>query len=581
MPIATAKSPPLGRARLTELYTAAQTCVPADRGQGLIRKWTGGCRPDAAVSDYRLAAMMADAVLLAADLMVSLPSPSGSTAFDRLARRRGAMSPADKVAVAALNAARFRLLSVDRGGSDHRLHARDAITGEQLRLDAEDVPPLDDGLAIFGRVIATDGKDGYLIGAVTPLDPAAVTVAVTHQAAGARGAAQNARWAEAVYGHVVRHGTLDIPGLNRPAADPDADDLFEDVDSELLALARAWAELDNAAPDVELLHATRQSATLQGVLDALAGAIRAGDAADAAMQAAFERVLAVQLKTVAARERGGSGGLSLRAIVATIDEAIARRGWPARARALFDRARPAGPGTANAGDASLDKLVQRIQALRAKTVAQGCTEAEAIAAAEKVAELLDRHDLSLSELEMKAQPCEGIGVQTSRRRMAPIDGCIPTVAAFCDCRVWVERLEGKGLRYIYFGLRGDVAAAQYLHEMVERAFDTETQRFRKTELYGAMAGDRRRASHSFQIGLADGISEKLNRLRRARDDAMQSASGRDLVPVKAALVDAEIDKLGLNLSRRAVGARKRVDADAFAAGQAAGERFELAPALGA
>jgi hypothetical protein len=39
--------------------------------------------------------------------------------------------------------------------------------------------------------------------------------------------------------------------------------------------------------------------------------------------------------------------------------------------------------------AELDKLKTRIQALRAKTIDNGCTEEEALSAAAKVAELLD------------------------------------------------------------------------------------------------------------------------------------------------------------------------------------------------
>ena len=39
------------------------------------------------------------------------------------------------------------------------------------------------------------------------------------------------------------------------------------------------------------------------------------------------------------------------------------------------------------------KIAARIRALLAKTVENGCTEAEALSAAAKVAELLDRHDL--------------------------------------------------------------------------------------------------------------------------------------------------------------------------------------------
>ena len=48
--------------------------------------------------------------------------------------------------------------------------------------------------------------------------------------------------------------------------------------------------------------------------------------------------------------------------------------------------------------AALDRLRTRIQALRAKTTVNGCTEAEALLAAAKVAELLDRYDLSVPVL---------------------------------------------------------------------------------------------------------------------------------------------------------------------------------------
>jgi hypothetical protein len=217
-------------------------------------------------------------------------------------------------------------------------------------------------------------------------------------------------------------------------------------------------------------------------------------------------------------------------------------------------------------------LVQRIRALRAKTVAQGCTEQEALAAATKAAELLDRYGLSLGELEFRAQPCEGIGIQTDRRRFAPI-------AAFFDCRVWVEQMSGRALRYVFFGLRGDVAAAQYLYDLVERAFRTETDRFRAGALYAEMATERRCATHSFQVGLARGICDKLAQMQTAREASRRSVSGRDLVPVKAAMVDDALARLGLDLHRRQIGHGRRVLADAYSAGEAAGRRFEFFPAI--
>jgi hypothetical protein len=90
-----------------------------------------------------------------------------------------------------------------------------------------------------------------------------------------------------------------------------------------------------------------------------------------------------------------------------------------------------------------------------------------------------------------------------------------------------------------------------------------------------MAGERRSATTSFQTGLARGICARLDQLRAERDARTRSASGRDLVPLKAAMVDDEIEKLGLALRVKQRAKPKSVLSDAFAAGHAAGERFEL------
>ncbi len=82
----------------------------------------------------------------------------------------------------------------------------------------------------------------------------------------------------------------------------------------------------------------------------------------------------------------------------------------------------------------LDKLTARIQALRAKTIDNGCTEDEALAAAAKVAELLDRYDLSLSDVELRAEPCQQLAFETGRKKRIPLDGCVGAVAESSGCR---------------------------------------------------------------------------------------------------------------------------------------------------
>ncbi|HSH99404.1 MAG TPA: DUF2786 domain-containing protein, partial [Reyranella sp.] len=100
------------------------------------------------------------------------------------------------------------------------------------------------------------------------------------------------------------------------------------------------------------------------------------------------------------------------------------------------------------GRDALDKLRTRIQGLRAKTIANGCTEGEAMAAAAKVAELLDRYDLSLSDVEIREAPCERRVYETHHRKRIPLDDCIGAVADFCDCRVWREKHPAGDGRYV-------------------------------------------------------------------------------------------------------------------------------------
>src|SRR5258707_15566160 len=89
--------------------------------------------------------------------------------------------------------------------------------------------------------------------------------------------------------------------------------------------------------------------------------------------------------------------------------------------------------------AALDSLKTRIQGLRSKTMENGCTEAEALSAAAKVAELLDRYDLSLTDVEIREAPCERREFEPPRKKRIPLDDCIGAVANFSDCRAWREK----------------------------------------------------------------------------------------------------------------------------------------------
>ena len=524
--------------------------------------------------------LVADALGMATDLALFMPSVSGATAFDRLARRLGRVDLEQAAALDALRRAQFRLLRVEAASSEGVARLRDLATDESLSVLDASIGAEAAGVALVARLAPVGDGRHMWVGGTTPLDAAGLAVALGFVRPGARGLLP-LRCAEAVYRHVLRHGTLEIPGLNRPPEGwgngPD------DEAGELDLLALRWAEL-GAERDPEDVQFIRAQASLDAVLDVLGSAANTRGHGRGALSDAYEAIALVQLETLHRRAAAGSGTAGLDTVQAALDAEIAAGEVPPGARGVFDAVRRrlgTAPSAAGAKDTELDRLIGRIQALRAKTVEQGCTEAEALAAAEKVAELLDRYGLSLSELDLKRQACEGMAVETGRRRVGPVDDCMPAVAAFFDCRAWGEKSASGTLRYVFFGLPADVAAARYLYELVERAFETETARFRAGKTYTAMPTRvRRTATNSFGIGLARGIAAKLRTLREAREAALRGSSGRDLVVAKAGVVDAELDKLGLRFRARKGTAGRRVLTGAFEQGHEAGLGFEYTPGVG-
>ena len=227
---------------------------------------------------------------------------------------------------------------------------------------------------------------------------------------------------------------------------------------------------------------------------------------------------------------------------------------------------------------ALDKLKIRIQALRAKTIDNGCTEDEALSAAAKVAELLDRYDLSLTDIELRAAPCERRTYETYRKKRIPLDDCIGAIAHFCDCRVWREKNAAGESSYVFFGLRPDIEVAHYLTELIDAAVRAELGRFKTSADYGRLRHQERYlANASFTLGMVASIAQKLMAMKASRDQVNHS-TGRGLVVLKTSVVDAEFDKLNMKL-RTSRSAGRMVSMTAYEAGGAAGASLAISPGI--
>ncbi len=524
---------------------------------------------------------MADSLMMATTLALFTPSSSGTTAVDRFVKQRGTSSPAQVAAVTALRRARFRLLRVE-DARDGTAFLSDVVSDERLRVDEEAVPPGLAGLHLVAWLAPLPDGTEMFVSAVTPLDEAGLALAAGFVRPGRPELVNPLRCAEAVFRHGLQNGIIAVPGLNAPLSGEE--DGFDDEPSDLDALALLWAE-PGAVQDPDDVQFVREQADLETVVAMLASAANTREHGLTFLSGAYAAIVQIQLETVQRRAAAGSGSLRLAAIEAAVGAGIGTGDLPAATRIILAEVRQrlgavggTGPGGRKA-DAELDRLVGRIQALRAKTVEQGCTEQEALAAAEKVAELLDRYGLSLSEFDLRQQSCEGVAVETDRKRAGPLDDCVPGAAAFFDCRVWGEKAPGGTLRYVFFGLPADVAAARYLYDLIGQAFAGETASFKAGRTYVELpSGLRRTATNSFQIGLGRGITSKLRALRDARETALRS-SGRDLVLVKAGRVDEELSSLGLSLRARSRSGGRRLLKQAFDQGHTAGLGFTYVPGV--
>ena len=230
-------------------------------------------------------------------------------------------------------------------------------------------------------------------------------------------------------------------------------------------------------------------------------------------------------------------------------------------------------------DHAADKLKGRIRALLAKTVDNGCTEEEALAAAAKVAELIDRHDLSLTDVDLRGTACERTVYETRHKKRMPIADCIGAVAHFCDCRVWREKGDEGELRYVFFGLPADAEAAASLTSLIDGAVRSALGRYKTSRAYLRFRHQERHlANASFALGMVGSIAAKLEAMKAGRDRANVD-TGRNLVVLKSSIVDEELRNLGMTF-RTSRSAGRTVSPDAFEAGETEGTSFTVAPGSG-
>lgn len=123
------------------------------------------------------------------------------------------------------------------------------------------------------------------------------------------------------------------------------------------------------------------------------------------------------------------------------------------------------------------KIRDRVRRLRQMTRANGCTEAEALAAAEKLAAIMRDHGLSDADIVMDEQASKARQGGTGQKA-----ALWPVIAHCTNTDVIILR-DRNGSRVAFIGREPGPQIAVYLREVCERAVDCALAAFKAGKLY--------------------------------------------------------------------------------------------------
>lgn len=218
-------------------------------------------------------------------------------------------------------------------------------------------------------------------------------------------------------------------------------------------------------------------------------------------------------------------------------------------------------------DTQNDSIKKKIRALLSKTVENGVTEGEAMLAAAKAAELMEKYDIETADLE---EPVEGIGEARLDIDPAMSDALWRigiAIGELCMCTFLVYQLNRT--KVVFVGYDSDREIAAYLMEVCARALKHETEiEDKRNNLYVKRVRLRKRLG--FIEGMSRRLAERISKLAWKRKQG-----GTGLVVVKMDKINEHIGDIG------SVSPRSRIsDDESLANGRKRADAVHLSQAIG-
>jgi len=220
-----------------------------------------------------------------------------------------------------------------------------------------------------------------------------------------------------------------------------------------------------------------------------------------------------------------------------------------------------------------EAVLKKVRALLKLTVGNGASEAEALHAAAKAAELMAKHDLSMDEVDVRESGTRQQDHALDRTLRAHLTRVAAAIAQITGTRFWVNGSGSLATVGSFFGLPHDVEVAGYLLDICEGAMRRDSGAFEKGIML-LRPSVRSARKDSFLAGMADRLGGRIREMAAGR-----KATGNALVPLKAALIEEALREARVDLGTARIG-RRDLDPASFRKGRAAGERVRLSPGIG-
>jgi Protein of unknown function (DUF2786). len=216
-------------------------------------------------------------------------------------------------------------------------------------------------------------------------------------------------------------------------------------------------------------------------------------------------------------------------------------------------------------DKQNESIKKKIRALLSKTVDRGVTESEALSAAAKAAELMEKHDIEMADLE---EPVEGIGAAALDIDPALSDALWKfgnAIAELCSCRFLVYPTLRTKVEFV--GYDTDREIAVYLMEICARALKAEADaEDRRNALFVKRVRLRKRLG--FIEGMASRLDERISKLAWARK--AKPAAGNELVVTKMAKINDFVGDIDAAKARKSI-----IDDESFELGRKRADAVQL------